>query len=1006
AGRNQIVGRQFDTHGLDRPEVRGSLPQVILENGMGDCGRKEKVTIDEGVGIPIRAKISLRGMKGDFKGCTWERVKIGEEDLMPMAMRGPLSFRATNEPGSSCPRVRGSFSRVVSLALAFGVLAILVYALACLLARPDYWEKRGFKAKTPVYPLFGNLWKAWTSEQIFRSDINAIHQIGKVYGTYDGRHPTLVVADPDMIKEILVKQIDVFTDRRPFPAVQRAPLVRRFVSLMKGQEWKDLRSSLTPVFSSGKIKRMSPMIEECAQRLVKNFQSSIEKSSVDKSSSPGVLDLKAHFGAFTLDVIATCAFGTRLNSLGSPDDPFIKYARKFFINPRTSTPIGILPFMFPSIMSTNLTFFSREGLRFFADVVQQLLKERKDSGKMGTRGDFIDLLLEVQSSDLKGNVDDETITAQAVLFFLAGYDTTATLLTMSTFCLATNPAVQTKLQNELQKAGPLNRESILHCSYLDHVINEALRLYPPAIRTERLCGKDIVINGYKIEKGIVVHVPIYAMHHLEEFFPDPDKFIPERFADDQVLPYTFLPFGQGSRNCIGMRFALEEAKIALAHVISAFEFSRGPETEVPPRDHPNMFLYQPLDVKIKPVVRRFISILKGQEWKDLRSSITPVFSSGKIKRMSPMIEECAQRLIKNFQSSLEKSSVDKSSSPGVLDLKAHFGSFTLDVIATCAFGTRLNSLGTPDDPFIKHARKFFINEKTSTPLGVLPFMFPSIATANLALFSREGLRFFTDVVQQLLQERKDSGKMGMRGDFIDLLLEVQSSDLKGIVDDETIISQAVLFFVAGYDTTATLLTMSTYCLAMHPAVQTKLWDELKKTGPLTRESILNCSYLDHVINEALRLYPPAIRTERLCGKDAVVNGYKIEKGIVVHVPIYAMHHLEEFFPKPYQFIPERFADDQVLPYTFLPFGQGSRNCIGMRFALEEAKIALAHVLAAFEFSRATETEVPPRDHPNMFLYQPLDIKIKVYGTYDGSHPTLVVADPDMIKEILVKQIDA
>ncbi|XP_042913579.1 cytochrome P450 3A19-like, partial [Parasteatoda tepidariorum] len=133
--------------------------------------------------------------------------------------------------------------------------------------------------------------------------------------------------------------------------------------------------------------------------------------------------------------------------------------------------------------------------------------------------------------------------------------------------------------------GKVTYEAIQNMKYLDNVISEALRLHPPVVRLDRISVVDYKLKGTEITipKGTTVTTPVYAMHRDPEFFPDPETFNPDRFSPenkDKIIPYSYLPFGSGPRNCIGMRFALLETKICLTYVLSTFQVLTGPETKV------------------------------------------------------------------------------------------------------------------------------------------------------------------------------------------------------------------------------------------------------------------------------------------------------------------------------------------------------------------------------------------------------------------------------------------
>ena len=182
------------------------------------------------------------------------------------------------------------------------------------------------------------------------------------------------------------------------------------------------------------------------------------------------------------------------------------------------------------------------------------------------------------------------IIAQCMIFFIAGFETTASAITHCLFELATNPDVQERLKQELEESlqglDPNSNEyydmMMNKIDYLDAVIKETLRIYPPLVRVERRVGVDgYKLGGVQLEKGQMMYACVYALHHNAEYFPDPERFDPDRFMPENkhlIVPYSYMPFGQGPRNCIGMRFALQEIKVCLAKIVTQFKFSPSPKT--------------------------------------------------------------------------------------------------------------------------------------------------------------------------------------------------------------------------------------------------------------------------------------------------------------------------------------------------------------------------------------------------------------------------------------------
>ena len=190
-------------------------------------------------------------------------------------------------------------------------------------------------------------------------------------------------------------------------------------------------------------------------------------------------------------------------------------------------------------------------------------------------------------TDFTCKLTDTEIIAQSWLFLLAGYETTSTAMTFCIYELALNQEVQERLYDELQTAiettGDFNYEQLWKLPYLEAVIYESLRLYPPFMRVEREAKQDYLLGntGIMIKAGQLVHVSIYAVHHNQEFFAEPEQFDPDRFMPDNkynIIPYSFLPFAVGPRNCVAMRLALMEMKACIAHLIQRFRLIPNPRT--------------------------------------------------------------------------------------------------------------------------------------------------------------------------------------------------------------------------------------------------------------------------------------------------------------------------------------------------------------------------------------------------------------------------------------------
>ncbi|XP_023792598.1 cytochrome P450 3A9-like [Cyanistes caeruleus] len=448
------------------------------------------------------------------------------------------------------------------------------------------FKKLGIPGPRPL-PFFGTCLEY--RKGFLEFDNECFKKYGKIWGIYDGRQPTLAVTDPQIIKSVLVKDCySTFTNRRRTDLVG---VLNNAISLAEDEHWKRLRTVLSPTFTSGKLKEMFPIMKHYGEVLVKNVQ-----KQVKEDSSIAVKDI---FGSYSMDVVTSTSFGVNIDSMNNPKDPFVREMKKL-VKFDFFDPVFILSFIFPFLVPVmakmNVNIFPKDAVDFFMRSIAKIKQEREKEAHKG-RVDFLQLMIESQRSDSQGNneanhsnkaLTDTEVLAQAFIFIFAGYEPTSNSLGYLAYELALHPDVQEKVLQEidtiLPNKAPLTYDAIMKLEYLDMTVNETLRMYPLGGRIERTCKKDVEINGVTIPKGVVVTIPPYVLHRDPEFWPNPDEFRPERFSKENkgtIDPYTYLPFGAGPRNCIGMRFALLSLKVAITSLLQRFTFQTCKETQIP-----------------------------------------------------------------------------------------------------------------------------------------------------------------------------------------------------------------------------------------------------------------------------------------------------------------------------------------------------------------------------------------------------------------------------------------
>jgi len=205
-------------------------------------------------------------------------------------------------------------------------------------------------------------------------DSECFKKYGKIWRIYDGRQPLISVLDPKIIKTVLVKErYTAFTNRRAFPA---PAILRNAVSMTQDEQWKRIRTVLSPTFTSGKLKEMFPIIKHYGEILIQNVQRKMENDEP--------IDVKEVFGAYSMDVVTSTSFGVNINSMNNPKDPFVMQIRKL-TKFRALDPRIILAFTFPALLpilsALNLTAFSREAVNFFTKSFAKMKESRLNEGK-------------------------------------------------------------------------------------------------------------------------------------------------------------------------------------------------------------------------------------------------------------------------------------------------------------------------------------------------------------------------------------------------------------------------------------------------------------------------------------------------------------------------------------------------------------------------------------------------------------------------------------------------
>ncbi|KAI8336924.1 cytochrome P450 [Blakeslea trispora] len=418
-------------------------------------------------------------------------------------------------------------------------------------------------------PVFGNLYSmmpditaGWRRHFDTYGNLISINLLGEeMVGTND----------PE-IAELFVKESGYFT-KKIFGFLQQ---VRDFsgnglfTSDTDDKEWELAHKLLMPAFSPRAIKAYQTDMGNIAIETIK---------VLEKYSPNDKVDILTWCTNLTFETIGRVGFGYSfdLMDIDKPAHPFID-AMSYGLNN------ALYRALEPSILKKlplNSNYKWEEGNHLMRSIVEQVIKERRASANVNDAPkDLLGYMLHAcDENNLK--LTDENIRDQVVTFLIAGHDTTANTLAWVLYELSQNPQVETEVLREIANAGISSDvlptvEQISSLKYLDRLLKETLRLHPPLRAISKLCIKDCVVpGGYKIRKGQICAISIANMHTNPKVYPEPLIFNPDRFLPEEEQKrsrFSWLPFSTGPRACIGMAFALQEAKTALSMLLHRFKF--------------------------------------------------------------------------------------------------------------------------------------------------------------------------------------------------------------------------------------------------------------------------------------------------------------------------------------------------------------------------------------------------------------------------------------------------
>ncbi|KAK7874324.1 hypothetical protein R5R35_007798 [Gryllus longicercus] len=377
-----------------------------------------------------------------------------------------------------------------------------------------------------------------------------------------------------------------------FPGLFAWPIVGNWLLLWngntRGEKWHSRRKMLTPAFHFKILDQFVPVFNSNGEEFIRQLR---------KRADGRAFDIWPLCKLLTLDVICETIMGVRVNAQTNSNSPYVKAVNDIstIIIERALRPWELSSFIF---RFSKLGRRHQQCLDILHGTTDKVIQERKaeldklsegrtlDVDELGRRRRvaFLDLLLLIARD---GSLSDADIREEVDTFMFEGHDTTAAAISFTVFLLSRHPAVQEKILEELEatfdSSKPLETsiQELSELKYLEMVIKESLRIYPPVCAVARQINSDLPLesSNLTIPAGTTLFLNFYLLHRDPDVFPDCESFDPERFIPEQTVrrnPFSYLPFSAGSRNCIGQRFAMLELKSIVAKLVWNFRILPDP----------------------------------------------------------------------------------------------------------------------------------------------------------------------------------------------------------------------------------------------------------------------------------------------------------------------------------------------------------------------------------------------------------------------------------------------
>jgi cytochrome P450 len=377
-----------------------------------------------------------------------------------------------------------------------------------------------------------------------------------VRGSFAGR-ASFILNTPDAIRHVLVDNYENYT-RTPAGIRVLRPMLGEGLLIAEGRAWKHQRRTLAPAFTPRAVASLVP-------HMIAATDETIAKLG---AAGSGPVDLREAMQRMTLEIAGRTMFSFGMERHGAALRDFVMDYGERLARPH------LLDLVLPLGWPTPQDFARARFRKRWTGFIGMLMAERRAAGKNegAPPRDLFDLMGAARDPETGAAFTDQQLGDQVATMILAGHETTATALFWSLYLLALDPSTQDELAAEAKGITVEGAGDVERLKFTRAVIDETMRLYPPAFLIARAAAGPDAIAGFPVKKNDVILIAPWLLHRHEKLWRDPNAFVPSRFMPPAAPPdrFAYLPFGVGARVCIGAHFALVEATLALARIIAAF----------------------------------------------------------------------------------------------------------------------------------------------------------------------------------------------------------------------------------------------------------------------------------------------------------------------------------------------------------------------------------------------------------------------------------------------------